>query len=69
MKPIIRAVAQMMKRDKLKKYPGGVESAGAAQMLQKGMKKGRRPRAKDAPSSLSRLDDSARQEFARRNLK
>lgn len=46
----------------------GIESAGAAKKLSKGIKKGRRPTRK-VDNPISRMDDSARQEFARRNLK
>lgn len=60
----------------------GIESAGAAKKLSKGIKKGRRPSRKlpkltldgvrptrKVDNPITRMDDSARQEFARRNLK
>lgn len=64
-KTISRAI---LKGKKARSYPDRVESAGAAQKLQKGMKRGRRP-VKSMDNPISRLDDSARKAFARRNLK
>ena len=59
---------------KAPKYGGGVESAGEIQKLSKGLKrnKNRRNQIKDVlgdGNPISRMDDSARRAFARRNLK
>lgn len=60
----------------------GIESANAAKKLSKGIKNGRRPTRKlpkgtldgrrptrKVDNPITRMDDSARREFARRNLK
>lgn len=87
-KTISRAI---LKGKKARSYPDRVESAGAAQKLQKGIKKVKPPRKgmkkanpllrpllrkptvrdtlDDRKIPFTRMDDSARREFARRNLK
>lgn len=66
---ILKTVSRAILRGKkAPSYPDMVESAGAAQKLQKGMKRGRR-RVVSPGNPISRMDDSARKAFARRNLK
>ena len=75
---IAKILAKRGAKSAPKTYKGGVESAGNIKAIGRDIKKGKRTtkpgsKQRTAPlkpvNPISRLDDSARQEFARRNLK